>query len=668
MLADGGTLSGPGFLWGLPVFGAIFVLLAVVLLAKVSGRLLGIRFGWRRAITAGFTGFILGWASTWLLGGAKRGPQSLSWQGVFFAGLIATMLIAATQELLARPGRFAEVEGKLRGIPHPFRSLRQRARRSRRYLQVTRIAARHGLSSYLGGRRPGVRSAPLARNVTAALEEAGGMFIKLGQVLSTRSDLLPPEFIAELSRLQDRVPPADPAQVAALLTEELGAPPETVFKSFDPTPLAAASIAQAHRAELSTGEQVIVKVQRPDVRAMVERDLDILLRMARTLEARTAWAREYAVLGTTQGFADALREELDFGIEARNITAVGCAGNVRVPVVYEKLSTSQVLVMEYLDGVSVRDASVVLDSMDGRQADRHSLARQLLSAMLRQIMLEGTFHADPHPGNVLVLRDGQLALIDFGSVGRLDPLQQAALRRLLLAVARRNPSELHDALLDLAQVRRLTADDLLERTLAQFIAQHLGPGMVPGAAMFNALFQLLLDFGVVFPPVIGGVFRAMVTLEGTLARLSPSFQVVEESRQMAVSWLGEMFGPTSLKDAATDEVLGMLPVLRRLPRRFDRITMSLERGTLSASVRMLADERDRQFIRGLVGRAVLAFLGAALGVMSVMLLGVRGGPVYLPASGQSGGTSLFHVFGYVGLFFSLVLILRVVITVIREGI
>jgi len=334
--------------------------------------------------------------------------------------------------------------------------------------------------------------------------------------------------------------------------------------------------------------------------------------------------------------------------------------------VYGQWSTSRVLVMEYLDGISVRDAEPVLAESG---ADRHGLACVLLGTVLRQVMLEGTFHADPHPGNVLVLRDGQLALIDFGSVGRLDPLQQAALRRLLLAVARRNPAELHDSLLDLAQASRPAAgDDLLERTLAQFIAQHLGLGMVPDIAMFNTLFRLLTDFGLVFPPVIATVFRAMITLEGTLARLAPGFQIVEETRKMAASWLGEVLGPASLREAATDEVLGLLPVLRRLPRRFDRITTSLERGTLTTSVRLLADERDRQFVRSMAGRAVLAFLGAAFGIISVMLIGARGGPLLLPAAAGTGGTSLFHVFGYAGLFFSLVLILRVIIAITREGI
>src|SRR5215472_15412507 len=657
-------LSEPGSLLGVPVLGWLFSLVIAVILARVGGRLLGIRLRWRRAILAGFPGLALGWIAAWSINGQRHGPQTLSWPAVLFGALVATMLIAVLLELLARPGRLAAVESRLQAspLPHPIRSLRQRVGRSRRYLQVTRIAARRGLRCYLGGRGPGAdEPRPLARNLRVALEEAGGIFVKLGQVLSTRADLLPPDVIAELSRLQDHVAPADPASIEALLTAELGAPPHRVFASFEAAPQAAASIGQAHRARLATGEPVMVKVQRPDVRALVEHDLNILLRMARALEARAGWARQYAVLEMTRGFAAALREELDFRIEARNIAAVAGSSRIRVPAVYGQWSTSRVLVMEYLDGVSVRDAEPVLAES---AADRHGLACGLLGTILRQVMAEGTFHADPHPGNVLVLRDGQLALIDFGSVGRLDPLQQAALRRLLLAVAQRNPAELHDSLLDLAQAARpaATGDDLLEPALAQFLAQHLGPGMVPDAAMFTTLFRLLADFGLVFPPVIAAVFRAMITLEGTLARLDPGFQIIEETRTIAASWAGEVLGPASLRDAATDQALGLLPVLRKLPRRLDRITTALERGTLSASVRLLADHRDRHFVATMVGRAVLAFLGAAFGLISVMLIGVRGGPLLAPAAAGTGGTSLFHAFGYVGLFFSLVLTLRVIIT------
>jgi len=183
------------------------------------------------------------------------------------------------------------------------------------------------------------------------------VFIKLGQVLSTRSDLLPADVIAELSGLQDGVPPAPPAQIAALLSQELGAPAAAVLAHFDPTPVAAASIAQAHRARLHSGEEVIVKVQRPGIRALVDRDLDIMLRLARTLEARAAWARSSRVVDLAQGFAVAVGEELDFTIEARNISAVAAAlgpdGPVRAPRVYQELSTSRVLVMERLDGPSI---------------------------------------------------------------------------------------------------------------------------------------------------------------------------------------------------------------------------------------------------------------------------------------------------------------------------
>jgi len=648
-------------LWSIPVLGGLLTLLVVVILARVGGRLLGVSLGWGRALVAGWFGLILGIITVWAVNGRRaHGPHNLQWLPVLFAALIATMLIAVLLELLARPGRFAAMEVRLRSspIPHPWRALHLRLSRTRRYVTVSRIAARHGLSAYLSGRRPAqTETRPLARNVRQALEEAGGMFVKLGQVLSTRADLLPPDVIAELSGLQDHVAPAIAGAVQEMLAEELGAPADEYFKSFDPQPIAAASIAQAHRAQLATGEQVVVKVQRPGVRAVVERDLDILLRLAQTLHARAPWARDFGVLDMADGFATALREELDFRIEARNIAAVaaGGLGEIRIPAVYS--ATTRVLVLEWLDGVNVRDAGARLS-----ECDRLALARGLLSTLLGQVMIDGTFHADPHPGNVLVLRDGALALIDFGSVGRLDPLQQAALRRLLLAVARRNATELHDALLELAAVRKSANDDVLERALAQFLVQHLGPGMVPDASMFNSLFRMLVSFGLVFQPTIGAVFRTMMTLEGTLIVLSPGFDLVAETRNMAGSWFGQMLSPSSLREAATDEAIGLLPVLRKLPRRLDRIAASLEHGGLSASTRVLADASDRRFVAALVGRAVLAFLGATLGIMSVMLIGTHGGPTFFP------GTSLFHLLGYVGLFFSTVLILRVVIAISREGI
>ena len=197
-------------LWSTPVLGGLLTLLVVVILARVGGRLLGVRLGWGRALVAGWLGLILGIITVWAVTGRRvHGPRNLPWLPVLFSALIATMLIAVLLELLAKPGRFAAMEDRLRHspIPHPWRALRQRLTRTRRYVTVSRIAARHGLSAYLSGRRPArAETRPLARNARHALEEAGGMFVKLGQVLSTRADLLPPDVIAELSGLQDHVP------------------------------------------------------------------------------------------------------------------------------------------------------------------------------------------------------------------------------------------------------------------------------------------------------------------------------------------------------------------------------------------------------------------------------------------------------------------------------
>ena len=665
--------------------GPLGLLVVLVLLTAISARLLGVRLRWWHVVIAGFPGLIAGVVFVWGLTGGGRTPRTLPALAVLLAALIATMLIAAMLELLARPGRFATVQGRLarRGMPHPVRSVRARIGRLRRYAEVTRIASRHGLAVFLGGARPAgvghgsalaagdaqaaARTRRIARNLRAALEEGGGIFVKLGQVLSTRNDLLPADVIAELSGLQDQVAPAPAAEIESLLAAELGAPAGEVFEWFDAEPLAAGSIAQVHRARLTAGTHVVVKVQRPGIGPLVERDLDILLRLARTMESRAQWARDYRVAEMAKGFADALDEELDFRVEARNIAAVARGGGIHVPGVHRSLSTSRILVLDYLDGVSARDAGPFLEQTG---ADRAAVARGLLGCMLRHVMIDGTFHADPHPGNVLVRPDGTLALIDFGLVGRLDPLQQAGLRRLLLAVARRDPAELHSAVADLAQIRRdgYRGDELLERALAQFMAHHLGPEMIPDAGMFAALFALLTEFGVTFPPAICGVFRAMVTLEGTLALLAPGFQMIEESRSLATTLHGAQLAPASVRDAVTDELIALLPVLRRLPQRLDRISASLERGTLSANVRLFADEREIRLAVAMVSRAVMAFIGASLGLLSVGLLAIHGGPVLLPGPGHGGGASVFRLFGYLALFFAVVLILRVLIAIAREGI
>jgi len=369
------------------------------------------------------------------------------------------------------------------------------------------------------------------------------------------------------------------------------------------------------------------------------------------------------VLELAAGFATAITEELDFRIEARNTAAALAAASrhgdgdlVRIPKIHHQLCTERVLVLERLAGVPLGVAGPVLDA---RGSDRTALARALLERLLRQITLEGIFHADPHPGNILLLDDGRLCLLDFGSVGRLDALLRAALGHLLLAIDRGNPTGLRDALLEIADAPDEIDEHQLERALGQFMARHLTPGQAPEIEMFTNLLRLVSDYNLAIPPEVAGVFRALATLEGTLAGLAPGFDIVAESRTFASGQLHSQLDPAALHRTATDELLALLPVLRRLPRRADRITGALETGRLSLNVRLFADQRDRRVVTTMLHQVLLAFLGATTGIMGVLLLGTTGGPRV------STSVSLFGVIGYNLLVVSFVLVLRVLFIIFR---
>jgi len=565
-------------------------------------------------------------------------------------------------------------------LPQPLEIVlgtRKALARSRRYAQISRIAVRHGLGPYLRGRRGrgadavGGRAA-LAQSLRQALEEGGVTFTKLGQLLSTRSDLLPEEFTTELAKLQDRAEPAPWEQVAEVIAQSLGSPPEEVFAELQTEPAAAASIAQVHKARLRCGTgpdaEVAVKVQRPGIRASVEQDLDILIRLADRLEDRARWARAVGTAGVARGFAAAMREELDFRVEARNMAAVaatwpdqqraaGRGASVVMPAMHEQLCTEHVLVIEWLDGVNLRAAG---QQIDDRGLDRAQMARAVLRSMVYQITEGGVFHADPHPGNILLLADDRLALLDFGSVGHLDTQQRIALQNLLLAVGRGDSAALRDALLDLVDRTDELDEYQLERALGQFVARHLTGGAGASAQMFTDLFRLATRFELAIPAEIGTVLRTLGTLDGTLALLTPSFDIAEEAREYASDHMAVKLSPQAVGRSAADELIALLPVLRRLPRRFDRVTSSLEQGRLGINVRLLADERDRRVVTGLANQFLLALLGAASGIVAAQLLAAPGGPKVTQS------VSLYQLIGYNLLIVSGVLVLRVLFTIFRS--
>lgn len=628
--------------------GLVAALVAAI--AAIVPRILGVRIGVIRALLAGIVA----------VGAELSFEVQVVWNGdgdplAFIPVQIGIALLVAVLFLVV-----AEVVLPNGSWPRPdiwWKAIRGGVARGGRYSQISRIAVRHGL---LPVRFPGRRrqsDLPPAKSLRLALEEAGVTFVKFGQVLSTRRDLLPTEYIDELANLQEGVPPAAWDDVEALIEAELGAGVDDVFAKFDKEPLAAASIGQVHRATLKSGDDVVVKVQRPGIRPVVERDLDIAYRLASTLESTTEWGKSMRVVELVDGFAGAMLEELDFRVEARNMAAVAAAAathgddGVAIPAHFPEVSSKRVLVLEFFKGTTIRNPGVLA----GKDPDELKTdARTLFNTLLRQVMADGVFHADPHPGNIMFLTDGRLAMIDFGSVGRIDAGLRSGLQDLVLAVDSGTPEALFDAMFEVIERPDEVDTARLQRALGQFMATHLAAGAAPDITMFTDLFLLVAEYDLAVPSEIATAFRAFATLEGTLSHLAPGFNVVDESRAFAKSQLAEGLRPRALKDMAIDEVKTMMPMLRRLPRRIDHLGSALEAGRLSVNVRLLADRRDRHLIITLINQVLLTFIGGVIGVMAALLLVSDGGPEVTSTLG------LYQIFGYTLALISAVLLLRVV--------
>ncbi|HEU0213659.1 MAG TPA: AarF/UbiB family protein [Jiangellaceae bacterium] len=651
----------------LPVV-ATFSFLTALLFGLAAQRLLGVRLGLVRLFVAGVFALFVNWPiQAALLGDfAEREPTRADAVPVVFF-----ILLAMACTVLASMAFLVVIEAffPLGSLPPPLvwgRGLRARLARTRRYWQIVGVALRHGLGPFVRDtRRPddsAGRDRQLGRALRKTLDAGGVTFVKLGQVLSTRRDLLPVEVVDELSSLQDRARPVPWTEVEAVLEAELGAPLDEVFAGFDRTPLAAASVGQVHAAWLRSGAEVVVKVQRPGIRPAVERDLDIAQRIAGRLEEGTAWGRSIGVRTLADGLATAIREELDYRIEAENLRTVasgkGRTSAIHVPEIHQQLCTERVLVMQRLHGTPV---NAVARSLAERALDRPAMARTLLDYLLRQMLLDGVFHADPHAGNVLVLDDGRIGLLDFGSVGRVDAGLRDALQRLLLAVDRADPLGTSDALLELVPRPEVVDQQRLERDLGRFLARHIDTAAASSVRMFADLFRIVSHHGLSIPPELAAVFRALGTVEGTLEQLAPGFEFVAEARQLAGSYVTERLRPDAVRQAAGEELVALLPILRRFPRRVERIANAAEHGRLGLNVRLFADERDREVVTDLLHQVLLAFLAATVGVMAVLLLGTGGGPMVTET------VSLYALFGYNLLVVSAVLGLRVLAAIFRRS-
>src|SRR5215211_5846351 len=648
-------------------FLSLVVTAAVV--AFFARRILGAPVGWPRSILVGMLmssllGSVLSRLSRTLGLASEAGEVDQPvLAGVLFALILAwafLLSIAAlvVLELIVPTGSIGSPRRLVRG-------LRMRWRRTKRYLQVLAIAARHGPGGFLrrsrGAAAVDARGASLPRALRQALNDAGVTFIKAGQMLATRPDLLP-SYVRELATLQTFSEPLPWSELEPVLAETLRRPPAEVFAEIDRRPLASASVGQVHAAIVRGGQRVVIKLQKPAARAQVTDDLDILLRLARRLQTSTTWGKSLGVMALAEGFADSLAEELDYTVEADNMAAVASAsraGELAIPQVYRDLSGPTVLVMERLAGAPVAEADELLARMPPER--RAATGDRLLAAVLRQVMVAGVFHADLHPGNVLVDATGFLGLLDFGSVGRLDDGSREAMGMLLLAIERDSSLTAADALPDLLDA---PANELDERSLEREIGQlmtRFRAGISRRPELFGQLFRLVSRHGFAVPPQIAAAFRTLAELEETLRRLHPELDLVESTRRQAAELLVERLRPDNVRSQVESELLKLIPVLRRLPRRINKLSESLEAGRLSVNVRLIADDRDRNFLLGLTDQIIVAMLAAAATIAAILLITAPSGPLLTPNIG------LYPILGYSLLFIGCVLALRALVLIFRRS-
>jgi len=642
-----------------------FILLAVVMIF-IIGRLIGTRISFMKQVMASLLSVIV--TSALYYYGYLQYDKSDEFGLAGWLWLLSMVIVSLLFYLFFEmfdPIPIGERGERLTDTKNPFKRLSAWWNRQRRYIQVLVIAIRYGVGKNLALKRTPVSDQKLAVSLRKTLEACGGFFIKFGQVLSTRSDLLPPAIVEELSHLQENVVRLTTAQVEEILAKELNQPQEDIFKTFEMEPLAAASIGQVHRATLlGGGKQVVVKLLRPDIPSKLQRDLDILVRFAAWASGKSAWARNIGFLDLAKGFSAAMKEETDFRIEARNFAQVTASllqspSKVKIPHVYREYSNAKVLVIEYMEGASVKSGTAILDE---RGIDRLEVQRRIFDCMLEQIFFNGIFHADPHPGNVYILNDGTPALLDFGSVGRLGTLQLDALKRLLIGFEKRSPYMIKDALLQLVETNQEIDQDDLEQALSQLLVHTAYDEAGGSDAFIQGLFRMIGEFGLSFYPNVAGAFRSLITLEGTMLQLNPSFSLMEEARRFAREH-AEQFLPISsssdLKETAANELLELLPVIRRLPRRLDHLGSMLEKGEFSVKVGFFSDKANTSFVTKWISQALLAFVGTAFGGISIGLLSIGG-------RYSDDALNMVTMFGYTGILISAVLLIRVAIHAVRH--
>jgi ubiquinone biosynthesis protein len=514
--------------------------------------------------------------------------------------------------------------------------------------QIARILLSHGWDFLRNSEQPvasatsvvAAHTRPL--HLRLAFEELGPTFIKLGQILSTRADLLPPEYLFELTKLQDSATPVAFEEIRRALVTELGRPIEEIFAEFDPVPLAAASIGQAHAATLWDGTEVVVKVRRPGIVEQVNEDLEILHELAATASRHWSFADRYDLTGLVEEFSQTLRAELDYireGHNAERFAANFAAdSHIHVPRVFWEVTTARVLTLERIRGIKIND----LKALDEQGTDRSWLADYATNVVLKMVCEDGFFHADPHPGNFFIEPDNRIGLIDFGMVGVLDEQTQELLAELLIAINHQDADRLVDVFLDLGVTRtridRTAVRHDLERMLSTYWGLPLSELKV--ANLLNDVYSVMRRHHMHLPPNLALLLKTVIMIEGLGVNLDPDFHFANALTPYIDRLVLRQYSPFRWMRSFGRASLDLAKFGAEMPQHLRRMVTAAENGNLQIGMRPEGFDPVLDRLEKIANRIVLGVIAAAfINGLAVLV------SVYRPPGWERWGWAVF-AFGF----------------------
>jgi ubiquinone biosynthesis protein len=516
-----------------------------------------------------------------------------------------------------------------------------------------------GLQLISKNRRSRLEKLSRAERVRMACEELGPTYIKFGQILSTRPDLVPIDFIKELSKLQDNVPSSPFSEVSKIIESELGGTPEEIFEFFEKTPLASASIGQVYKAALKDGEAVAVKVQRPGIKKIIEVDLEIMLHLATLMEHHIEEMSLHQPVKIVEEFARTLEKEIDYTIEATNMERI--ARNflndltIYVPKVFRETTTESVLTTEFVEGIKVSE----IDQLEKAGLDRKIITVRGADIVLKQIIKHGFFHADPHPGNIFVLPDNVICLLDFGMTGSVDRRTREDFIDLAESVVNRNESRATQVLLKLTDWDEDPDIRLLEKDVADFMGRHLHKPLkdIKIGKLLNNLLELAFQHRLRIPPDIFLMLKAFSAIEGVGLMLDPDFDMIQQAAPFIKEVKRARLSPQRITGDIFRLAIELFQFVENFPKDILSITRLIKQQKLSLNLEYKGLDRMLSTYDQISNRISFSIIIAALIIGSALVIMAKVPPLFYDIS----------LIGIVGFLAAAIMGIWLLVAILRKG-